>query len=265
MKILVIGDIVGRPGRKAAKEAILKLKKKHRFDLIIANGENLAHGSGITLTTLKEMREAGVDIFTTGNHIWRHPEVFPEMQKDNTIILRPANYPPSNLGHGQRLLKVKNKKILVINLIGRVFMDKAYDCPFRKMDEILGRFEKEKLDAILVDFHAEATSEKAALKHYLDGRVTALWGTHTHVATADAEVTAKGTAFITDVGMTGPTDSIIGAVKEPVLESFLKQIPFRLDVAEGACIFNAVVIEITGKGLPDSQAGKAKSIKPIRL
>jgi 2',3'-cyclic-nucleotide 2'-phosphodiesterase len=258
MKILFIGDITGRPGRNATKEALKMLNKKHEFDLVIANGENLAHGAGMSKKTFEEMTEAGVDFFTSGNHIFRRGDIYPELEKAHTKVLRPANYPPGNVGKGCEIVTKKGKKILVINIIGRVFFSDNYDCPFRKMDEILDEFNHEKPDAVIVDFHAEATSEKIAMRHYLDGRVTALLGTHTHVQTADDMVTEKGTAYITDVGMVGPIDSIIGAEKNTVLEGFLKQTGFSLDIPAGPCIFNAVVIEISGKA-------KAKSIERINI
>ena len=174
------------------------------------------------------------------------------MNKKNTKILRPANFPPGNVGKGHQIITIKKKKILIINLSGRVFMDHDYDCPFRTIDQILDEYKKVKLDAILVDFHAEATSEKIAMKHYLDGQISALWGTHTHVPTADAEITKKGTAYITDVGMVGSMDSVIGVEKENIIESFLKQTNFKLEVASGHCIFNAVMIEITGRAHSES-------------
>jgi 2',3'-cyclic-nucleotide 2'-phosphodiesterase len=247
MRILVIGDIIGSPGRLAAKEAIRQIKNEEKIDFVIANGENMAHGVGMTPRTYEMMREAGVDFFTTGNHILKRPEIFPEMEKEDSRIIRPANFPPGNPGKGFQVVSVGKKKILIVNVVGRVYMSHNYDCPFRKMDEVLGTFEKQKLDGILVDFHAEATSEKIALKHYLDGRVAALWGTHTHVPTADAEVTEKGMATITDLGMVGPTDSVIGDEKGSIIESFLRQTNFKLEVASGRCVFNAVVIELTGR------------------
>ena len=247
MKILVIGDIIGKPGRHATIRAIKGLKKEHEIDLVIANGENLAHGLGMTQKTFDEMINGGVDFFTTGNHILKRPEIFTEMNKKNTRILRPANFPPGNAGKGYEVITVKGKKILIINLSGRVFMDHCYDCPFRAVDAILDEFKKVKLDGILVDFHAEATSEKVSMKHYLDGRVSALWGTHTHVPTADSEISSKGLAYITDVGMVGSSDSVIGVNKENVIESFLKQTSFKLEVTDGRCIFSAIMIELTGR------------------
>jgi len=252
MNILVIGDIIGKPGRHATKHAIKELKKDYKIDLVIANGENLAHGIGMTKQTYDEMLDSGVDFFTTGNHILKRAEIFPEMEKKNTKIIRPANFPPGNPGKGYQILNKAGKKILIINLNGRVFMDHCYDCPFRTIDNILAEHKKAKLDGILVDFHAEATSEKIAMKHYLDGCVSALWGTHTHVSTADAEITKRGLAYITDVGMVGPVDSVIGVEKKNVLDSFLKQTNFKLEVAEGRCIFNAIMIELTSRTSSES-------------
>ncbi len=256
MNFLLIGDIMGRPGRKTAQRAIEEIRQEHEVDLVIANGENLAHGAGMTQKTYDEMREAGVDFFTSGNHIYDKEGIIPELQKENTRVIRPANFPPGNIGQGYRALNVDGKKVLIVNLIGRVFMHRNYDCPFLAMDRILREHEAEELEAVLVDFHAEATSEKVALKHYLDGRVTALWGTHTHVPTADEEVSEKGTAYQSDLGMTGPSDSVIGVAKESVVQSFLKQVSFKLEVPEGPCVFNALLIE--------SKNRKAVSVQRIQ-
>jgi 2',3'-cyclic-nucleotide 2'-phosphodiesterase len=251
MNILVIGDVIGRPGRIATKKAITQLKKRHKIDFVIANGENMAHGIGMTPRTYEEMLESGVDFFTSGNHILRKTDIFPILDEKNSRIVRPANFPPGNPGKGYQVVTVGKKKLLIINLMGRIFMAQHYDCPFRTMDAILEELAKTKLDGILVDLHAEATSEKMAMKHYLDGRVAALWGTHTHVPTADAEMTEKGLAYITDLGMVGPTDSIIGDSKEPIIESFLRQVPFKLEVAEGPCVFNAILIKVSGRNRSD--------------
>ncbi len=257
MKVLVIGDIFGRPGRETTKKAIEALKDQHDIDLIIANGENLAHGAGMTKKTYREMLDAGVDYFTTGNHIYDNPDIFEELDKKSTKILAPANYPPGNIGKGYDIITVNKKKVLLINLMGRVFIDKDFDCPFRKIDEILEETKKEKLEAILIDLHAEATSEKIAFMHYVNGRASVLWGTHTHVPTADADISEEGLAYITDVGFTGPTAGVIGVKKENIINSFLKQGKFKMDVAEGPTVFNAVLVEIEGM--------KAKSIEQISL
>lgn len=258
MNILFIGDIVGRPGREATKKGIEKVKKTHKIDIIIANGENMAHGKGVTLKTFNEVKNH-VDIFTTGNHTWANDDILTEVEKKDTRLLRPANFPPGNFGTGVQILKKDNYKILVINLIGRTFFKQHYDCPFRAIDGILKEHAKQKFSAIFVDLHAEATSEKIAMKYYVDGRVTVLVGTHTHVPTADAEVTEKGTAYITDVGMVGPKDSVIGAEKNEIIKSFLKQVPFKLEIPSGPCFFNAVVVEIK----EHSHGPQAISIVPI--
>ncbi len=258
MKILIIGDIVGRLGREAVGKAIAQLKKEHDFDLIIANGENMAHGSGMTQRTYNQVRGAGVDFFTSGNHIYKNHDIFPLLEDGISPIIRPANYPPGNIGRGFQIVEVGDKKILIINLMGRVFMGRHLDCPFRKVDEILNEHELVKLDGILIDFHAETTSEKIAFRHYVDGRISALWGTHTHVPTADAQITSKQMAYITDLGMVGPINSVIGAKKESIIESFLKQTSFKLEPADGCCIFNAIMIELLGRN-------SCKMIESVRL
>ena len=258
MKTLIIGDIFGKPGRRMTKKVIKKLREEYEIDFIIANTENLAHGSGMTLATFNEMKEAGIDFFTTGNHIFKKKEIFPELEKESTKILRPENFPPANPGKGHQVIQINDQQILIVNLMGRVFMRHDYDCPLRTIDRVLEQYQKETFDAIFVDFHGEATSEKIAFKHYVDGRVTAVWGTHTHVPTADEEVTQKGTAYITDVGMVGPMDSVIGSKKEEIIESYLKQDKFRLDVApDGPCVFNAILIE--------SNDMKAEKIQRIQI
>lgn len=246
MKLLVIGDIFGRPGRETVASLLPGLKEEYQIDFVIANGENMAHGSGMTIRTYEELQGVGVDFFTTGNHIFKKKEIFEVMNREDSNVIRPANYPPGNPGKGHQLIEVNGKSLLIMNLIGRVFMGKNFDCPFRKADEILSDYEAKKPDAILLDFHAEVTSEKIALRHYLDGRISAMWGTHTHIPTADSEITDKGMAYITDVGMVGPKDSVIGTEKMAVIDSFLRQTSFKLDPAEGRCIFNAIVIELGG-------------------
>lgn len=258
MKILFIADIVGRPGRNAVNQLLPDLKKEHRFDLVIANCENLSHGKGITEKTIEEMQQAGIDFFTSGNHIWRNRQTWPLLDDKNFPVIRPSNYPPGVPGRGWQIVKTGLlKKILLINLQGRVFMNEQCDCPFRKADEILEVTKHEQPEVIFLDFHAEATSEKIALRHYLDGRITAMVGTHTHVATADAQITRNSTAYITDVGMTGLKDSIIGIEKESVIKQFLTQLPQKHEISEGPAIFNAVIIETASQ--------KATSIKQLIL
>jgi len=221
------------------------LKKEYEPGLVIANAENSAHGSGATEKTLQELGEAGVDWFTMGDHAFKGNKstdiysAFP--------VLRPCNMPPGVPGVGHRVIECQTHKLLLINAIGRVFMAKDYDCPFRKIDQILANpdLPANKLSAIIVELHAEATSEKAALKHYLDGRVTTLLGTHTHVMTADEDITANGTGFITDIGMTGASDSCIGVAKEGIIRDFLYQIKQKHEIPEtGQALLNAVFLEI---------------------
>jgi metallophosphoesterase (TIGR00282 family) len=250
--ILVIGDIVGKPGRRTIKELVPGLREQYGLDTVIANAENAAGGLGLTPETAREMLDSGIDILTTGNHIWAQKEVIPYLEGD-APVLRPLNYPPGVPGKGY-LVK---DKIMVVNLVGRTFMD-DYDCPFRAMDKWLAGLEK-KPQAIIVDFHAEATSEKMALGRYLDGRVSAVLGTHTHVGTIDARVLPKGTAYITDIGMVGPIDSVIGNDVELVLQRFLTKMPNRLTVANGKTMLNSVLVDI------DEQSGRATDIKRLDL
>lgn len=262
IKILFFGDVVGKIGRRALKKVLPGLKKKYKPDLVIANGENLAHGLGVTKKTLKEMKEIGVNFLTSGNHIWNKKEIN-EIFNDpeyKDFIIRPANWPEGAPGEGAKLLKVGKFSILVINLMGRVFIEEDLDCPFKKTDEILSQYQDKKINALLVDFHAEATSEKVALGWYLDGRVSAVLGTHTHVGTIDAKILPKGTAHLVDVGMVGAKDSVIGQKKEEVLAGFLTQLPQTFEPPEkGEAIVNGVYLEI------DPKTKKAKKIKRIDL
>jgi len=258
MKILFFGDIVGRPGREAIKEILPQWQKKYRPDLILANGENLAHGRGVTEKNLKEILAAGIDLVTSGDHIWDQKEAIALLENKEIPLIRPANFPPGLSGQGYHWIKLRTKKILVINLIGRVFMHAQYDDPFRIADEILEE-EAQEADAIIVDWHAEATSEKVCLGWYLDGRVSAVLGTHTHIPTADARLLPQGTAYISDIGMVGVRDSSLGADKETALRQFLTQIPLKLEVAQGPVEVNAVLLEIKKK----DQAEKIKKLQEI--
>lgn len=257
MKILFIGDIIGRPGRETVRKVLPALKAEEGYELVIANGENAHHGKGITPDDVKELTSAGVDFYTSGNHIWKDKAIIPFLGSKNMPVIRPANYPDSNPGKGWQIVDTGlMKRVLVINLLGRLFMNVQPDCPFRTADRILKENAHERLDAIFVDFHAEATSEKCALANYLDGRVTAVVGTHTHVATADARILPGGTAFQTDAGFVGPIDSVIGVKKELIIENFLTQMPVKHEIADGPMLFNAVKIEIENK--------KALTIEPVR-
>jgi len=256
MKILFFGDIVGQPGRQAIKEILPQWQKKYQPDLIIANGENSAHGSGITEKCLNEILKAGIDFITLGDHTWKQKGVNALLNDKKTPLIRPANFPPNLPGQGERLIELRTKKILVINLIGRVFMHENYDCPFRAADKIL-EDKAEEADIIIVDWHAEATSEKVCMGWYLDGRVSAVLGTHTHIPTADARVLPKGTAYISDIGMVGTRDSSLGRDKDAAIKMALTQIKQRLEVAEGPVEVDAVLVEI-------SEKGKAKKIELIQ-
>jgi len=259
LKILMFGDISGRVGRKAIAKILPSLKKKFDPDLVIANVENIAHGLGVTAKTLQEISEAGVDFFTSGDHIFDKREAVEILERKDTNLLRPANYPPGVPGVGAKLFEIGTKQVLVINLMGRVFLKNQYDCPFRKADEILEEYKNENLAAIIVDFHAEATSEKNGLAQYLDGRASAVLGTHTHVGTDDWQILDGGTAFVTDIGMVGAKDSILGVQKEGIIKTFLTQISEVHEIPEeGVCIVNAIYLEI------DPKTKLAKKIKKVR-
>lgn len=252
MRILMIGDVVGNPGRQAVQMALPGLRQQHHIDLVVANGENAAGGLGLTPETAQDLFDSGVDVITSGNHIWAHKEIIPYLEGEIPVI-RPLNYPPGVPGRGY-LIK---GNCLVINLLGRTFIGNC-DCPFRAMDQLLEDLEH-KPPVIIVDFHAEATSEKMALGWYLNGRVSAVLGTHTHVGTVDARVLPRGTAYVTDVGMVGPSESVIGDTIEDVIQRFLTQIPHRLSVGSGSLMFNSVLIEV------DETSGKATSIARVDL
>jgi metallophosphoesterase (TIGR00282 family) len=255
MKVLFIGDIIGKFGRKITKDLLPKLKEEFAPDFIIANGENLAHGVGLTKKTYDEMVYSGVDLLTSGNHVWERKEFLKEIDSCSRLI-RPANYPPGVPGEDYLVIENNGQKLGVVCLAGRVFM-KPLDCPFRAVEPLIKKI-KEKTPAILVDIHAEATSEKMALGYYLDGRVSAVLGTHTHVQTADERILPKGTAYLTDVGMVGAQNSVIGVQKNPIIERFLTMVPTRYEPEEkGPGLFNAVIVDI------DSDTGEAKSIQRI--
>ncbi len=249
--VLTIGDIIGSPGRRAVKELLPGLKKQYGIDYVIVNGENVAGGLGLTPNTAKELFGVGVDVITSGNHIWAQKEIIPHLD-GKMPILRPLNYPPGVPGRGYLVIE---GRLVVVNLIGRTFIGN-FDCPFRTMDKLLSEIKTEPA-VIVVDFHAEATSEKVALGRYLDGRVSAVMGTHTHIGTIDARVLQNGTAYVTDIGMTGPIDSIIGDDTEAVLSRFLSMIPHRLNVGKGRVIFNAILLTI------DEDTGLATGIERI--
>ncbi|MEK6654008.1 MAG: TIGR00282 family metallophosphoesterase [Thermodesulfobacteriota bacterium] len=246
MKILFIGDIVGKPGRRAVRELLPGIVEEHRIDFVIANCENAAAGLGVTAEIVEELYGARIDVLTSGNHIWDKKEVM-EFVDDYETLLRPANYPEGTPGRGSVVMPTPGGiHVGVINLAGRVFMH-SLDCPFRTAEREIEKMKK-KAHVIIVDMHAEATSEKIAMGWYLDGKVTAVLGTHTHVQTADDRILPGGTAYITDVGMTGPFDSVIGIKKEAILQRFLLQIPNKFDVAKRDVRLQGVVVEIAPDG-----------------
>ena len=253
MRILMIGDIIGSPGRKALGSLLPSLRQEYKVNLVVANGENTAGGFGLTLETAHDLLDSGVDVITSGNHIWDQKEIIPHMNEDIPVV-RPENYPSGVPGRGH----IKIGDVLVLNLMGRVFMT-AIDCPFRAADKVLESLPaNDRPKIIVIDFHAEATSEKAALAWYLDGRVSAIVGTHTHVATADTRILPKGTAFVSDLGMTGPINSIIGSEPTPIIERFLTQTPRRFTVVtDGPLRLNSVLIDI------DEENGKATDIQRV--
>jgi metallophosphoesterase (TIGR00282 family) len=256
MNILFIGDIVGSPGREAINKLLPELKKEYQLRFIIANAENAAGGSGITQKVADELFKSGIDVLTSGDHIWKKREIF-EIINQEPRILRPLNFPVGALGKGSGLFKTKEGEAIgVINVNGRVFME-ALECPFRTSIEAVETLAKQ-TNLIIVDIHAEATSEKIALGWYLDGKVSAVLGTHTHIQTADERILPGGSAFITDVGMTGPYDSVIGRRIEDVLERFITSIPTRFEVAKDNIQLHAVVLDI------DEKTGKTRSIVRIQ-
>lgn len=258
MKILFIGDIVGSPGRHALREYLPKLKSKYRPDLTIVNGENAASGKGITGKIYHDFIQLGVDVVTMGNHTWDKKEIFDFIDDESASdLIRPANFPEGNPGKGCVIKKVGNKKVAVINAQGRTFMP-PIDCPFRKLEEIVEEVRQE-TPFIFVDFHAEATSEKLAVGWFLDGKVSTVVGTHTHVQTADERILPNGTAYITDVGMTGPLDGILGMDRNVIINRFLTNLPARFEVTSGREQLNGVVVEL------DNQTGKALKIQRISI
>lgn len=257
MKLVFIGDIVGKPGRTIVSQRIGAIRDRWQPDVIIANAENAAGGLGATPEVIAELKRLGIAGFTMGNHTWRKKTIIPAMPGLPELV-RPANYPPGLPGRGATILQLPDgRRLGLLNLIGRVYME-PFDCPFRTADEVLPELAAE-TNAILVDMHAEATSEKIAMGWYLDGRCSAVVGTHTHVQTADEWILPAGTAYITDVGMCGPMHSVIGTDKETVVTKFVSGMPEKFDVAGGPAILSAVFIEI------DDATGKALKIERILL
>lgn len=241
MKILAVGDIVGENGLEKLKEILPKIKEEEQIDFVIVNSENVAGGMGITFKTFNQLLKLNIDVMTMGNHTWAKKDIFSFI--DHPKIIRPANYSKGVVGKGYGIYSCKNKKIAVIDLIGRTDMNVLSENPFTVAKELIEKLQKQ-ADIIIIDFHAEATAEKIAMKYFLDGKVAVLFGTHTHVQTADEEVTEKGLGYITDLGMTGPKKSIIGMEVEASIKRFETSLPERYKLAEGECIFNGCIFEI---------------------
>lgn len=252
----MLGDIVGRPGRRILRERLPKIKNDYSADFIIANGENSAGGNGITEKIAQELYISGIDFLTMGNHIWDNKDIFNFIDRE-TRMIRPANYPPDTPGRGYQIITINNIDIGILNISGRTFMN-PLDCPFRTANNMIEEIKK-CTNIIFVDFHAEATSEKIAMGLYLDGKVSAVVGTHTHVQTADNKILPNGTAYITDLGMTGPINSILGIDSERIIKKFITQLPVRFKVASGPAQINGVLIEI------DKKSGKAINIERINV
>ena len=253
--VLCVGDVFGEPGRRAIQALLPKIRKQHDVDLAVVNVENAASGAGVTPPIAKAFLDQGVDVMTSGNHIWDRKEIIEYIVKEN-LLLRPANYPAGTPGVGSIVVKAGPHKVAVLNLMGRVFLPTT-DCPFRKADEEVARL-REETAIIVVDMHGEATSEKQAMGWYLDGRVSAVLGTHSHVQTADERILPGGTAYITDLGMTGPVDSVIGVARELAIQRFLSQMPNRFEPAKGPTALHGALVRI------DPESGKALEIRRIR-
>lgn len=256
MKVLAVGDIVGEAGVRKLKGLLPDLKKSDEIDFVVTNGENAAGGMGLLERNFKDLLEAGTDVVTMGNHTWGKKDIFKFI--DHSQLLRPANYPKGVVGKGLGIYECKGKKIAVMNLMGRVDLNILTENPFVMAKEMVDELQG-KVDMIFIDFHAEATAEKIAMGRFLDGKITALWGTHTHVQTADEQILPNGTAYITDLGMTGPKDSVIGMDISASLKRFETTLPEKYKLAEGECILNAVEFEI------DDETNKVTEVKRILI
>ena len=256
MNILAIGDIVSQNGASYVKKKLGTLKKEYNIDFVIANGENVCQGNGLTTSEANELLKSGIDVITLGNHAFRKKEIVNALLNKNCVI-RPANFPEGTVGNGYTVLNCGSKRIVVVNLIGRMNL-MTVDCPFKKADKILFEL-KNKCDIIVVDFHADATSEKLAMGYYLDGRASAVFGTHTHVQTADEMILPKGTGYISDVGMTGPEDSVLGVKKEIIIKRFITSMPQKFEAADGKQKLCGVIFEF------DDESNKCIDVKRIKL
>lgn len=261
-RILCIGDIIGKPGRKVVKHIVPKLRKEEAIDFVIANSDNVTSGMGINKENAEDLLQAGVDLLTSGNHIWRHRDIIDELEKPNPTIIRPANFPVSNPGKGYAVMKIPGSEITiaVVNLQCRGFMSMSINCPFLAGDEILNIPEVAQAQIKVIDIHGETTSEKQAIFHYFNGRVTHIFGTHTHVQTSDAHVSERGTSFITDAGACLAVDSVIGFEVAGSLRKFLTQMPEKYEVEEkGSCRLCGCVVDI------DENTGHALAIKAVAI
>ena len=257
VKVLCLGDVVGRPGRQALRSKLMALREARGIDCVIANCENIAGGSGVTVDTADELFTSGVDVLTSGNHVWRKKEAFELLERDHRLI-RPANYPEGVAGSGSTVIEtLSGVKIGVLNLMGRVFMD-SIDCPFQVAESEIKRL-KEETSVVVVDMHAEATSEKVVMGWFLDGKVSAVFGTHTHIQTADERILPAGTGYITDVGMTGPYQSIIGMRADKVVRRFLLQSKASFEVAKRDVRLAGIVVDI------DEHAGRAQRLERLLI
>lgn len=256
MRILILGDVMGRPARRAVRDLVPSLIKQEELDLVVANAENAAGGMGVDIKSAKELLSAGVNVLTSGNHIWRKKEIYSYLDEHSHLI-RPANFPVGAPGKGWHVWRHNGLSALVINLQGRVFMPNHVEDPFRCVDEIIKQ-QGEQSPVVIVDMHAEATSEKNAMGWYLDGRASVVFGTHTHVQTADDRILPDGTAYITDVGMCGPFDSVIGMEKETVIRGFMTQLPRQFEVAEDNVVLQGIIVDV------DEASGKARTIRRLR-
>lgn len=257
MKVLYIGDIMGEPGRRAVARMVPRLISQRQIDVVVGNGENAAGGFGITPDLAEELFGMGLSAITTGNHAWDKKEILDYFPRERRL-LRPANYPEGVPGQGSVIVQAKNgEELAILQLMGRAYMP-TLDCPFQVAKREMGKLRK-RVAAVIVDMHAEATSEKMAMGHYLDGEATAVVGTHTHVQTADEQILPRGTAYLTDIGMTGPLHGVIGVKKELAIEKFLTGMPRRFEVAAGPTVFCAALIEL------DARIGKALSIERVRI
>ena len=258
MRILILGDVMGRPARRAARELVPGLAAQEKADLVVANAENAAGGMGVDVKSAGELFSAGIHVLTSGNHIWKKKEIFPYLDAEPRLI-RPGNFPVGAPGRGWCEWRDRNgMTALIINLQGRVFMPNHVDDPFRCVDAIL-KEHRQYSPVVIVDMHAEATSEKSAMGWYLDGRASVVFGTHTHIQTADERVLPGGTAYITDLGMCGPFDSVIGMEKETVIKGFLSQLPRPFEVAQDHVVLQGVIVDV------DEQSGKAREIRRLRV